>query len=251
MLIVGFNGSPRSNGLTIQLVNSALEGAREAGAEIQRVDLIDYDIKPWPHSARQRFEELNKLASEADGLVLGSPVYYKDVSGLMREFIDYLHSVRSVSSTPGKPGFGLAVAGGSGMGQINALGILYGFFFFRGFRPMDPIPVSRFNFRQALIAARERGAEIVGAAANPVPFSGVADKLTHYHGLDYLGYDLVDEFLLLVGQMLDSAPGDAQGIEEHRANYKLARGLVSQGKKQEAIAPAAAIYDRLWHRRAP
>ena len=38
------NGSPRKNGNTAQLLKRAMDGAREAGAEVELVNL--YDLQP-------------------------------------------------------------------------------------------------------------------------------------------------------------------------------------------------------------
>ena len=250
MLIVGVNGSPRLNGLTIQLVDRALLGAHRAGADVQRLDLIEFDIKPWPHSARQSFDDLDRLLTDADGLVLGSPVYYKDVSGLMREFIDYLHHVRAVGNRPGRPGFGISVAGGSGMGQIDALGSLYGYFFFRGYRPLDPIPVSRFSFPKALDESEVMGVALAQATGEAIPFADTAEKLAHYASLRYLDFDGVDEFMLLVGQILDSEPVDTEALRDQQKRYREAQRRLSEGSRDEAIELAAPIYDALFRRGA-
>ena len=244
MLIVGFMGSPRPDGLTNGLLGRALAGAASAGAETRQVNLVDYDIRPWPRSTKSHDEELDRLASEADGLILASPVYYKDCTGLMRDFIDYLHNVPGVSAVSGKPGFGIALAGGSGMGQITALRSLYGFFFFRGFRPLDPIPVSRFNYRAALEEAYQRGAALVEAARAPQSVAKLSDKLAHYYGL-------IDELLLLCEQMLGSAQVEEAILAKWRTDYERARELANNGDKMGAILPATAVYEALFHRRAP
>ena len=92
MLTLGVVGSPRKDGLSIQLVDQALAGAAASGSQIRWLCLIDYDIPSFPHSAERRYDEIDELVAEADAMVIGSPAYYKDVSGLAREFIDYVHS---------------------------------------------------------------------------------------------------------------------------------------------------------------
>ena len=37
------NGSPRKNGNTAKLLNRAMEGAKDAGAEVEMVNLYDRD----------------------------------------------------------------------------------------------------------------------------------------------------------------------------------------------------------------
>jgi NAD(P)H-dependent FMN reductase len=251
MFVLGVMGSPNKKGLTTRLLARALEGAKAAGAEVQQVDLIDYAIQPWPRSVHDCDETLDRLSAEADAIVLASPVFYKDVTGLMRDYIDYLHNVADVSRVGGKSGFGISLAGGSGMGQVVALQSMYGFYFFRGYRPIDPIAVSRFNYDDALDTCYQRGREVLTAAASPQPFVGLADKVTYYSGLQYLDYDLVDELLLVVEQMLSSAEVDAEVLGECREQFCEAREAVLAGRRQDAIAAAAAVYDRLFHRRRP
>ena len=251
MRILGVMGSPNKRGLTTRLLARALEGAAAAGAEVRQVDLIDYAIQPWPRSVHARDEELDRLSAEADAIILASPVYYKDVTGLMRDYIDYLHNVADVSRIGGKTGFGIALAGGSGMGQVVALQSMYGFYFFRGYRPLDPIPVSRFNYGEALDTCYRRGREVVAAAEVPKPFAGLAEKVAYYARLQYLDDDIVDELLMLVEQMLSTAEADAEVLAECRERFYEARELVVAGRKQEAIAPASAVYDRLFHQRRP
>ena len=45
MKILAFMGSPRLNGLNVQLIDSALKGVESSGAEAKRYDLIKYNIK--------------------------------------------------------------------------------------------------------------------------------------------------------------------------------------------------------------
>ena len=247
MLILGIMGSPRKNGLTSQLVSRALEGATSGGAEVARVDLIDYEIPSYPRSRHQRHADLEELVSAADGMIIGSPVNYKDVTGLVREFIDYVHSGPKEHKMEGQPAFGLCVAGGSGMGQITALRSLYGFFFFRNFRPVDPIPVSRFNFQAALEEAHARGRKLAGMSGPRCPYTDLADRLAHFYCLRYLRYDMVDEIIMLAEQMLSSANKEQAVLDRCRSALELAGSLRDQGQKEEAIAPASEVYRTLFH----
>ncbi len=247
MLILGVMGSPRKNGLTNQLLDRALEGAASGGAEVRRIYLIDYDMRPFPRSVEGHDAELDQLVAEADAMIIGSPVYYKDVTGLTREFIDYLHSGPKTNKFAGQPAFGMCVAGGSGMGQITALRSLYGFFFFRNFRPLDPIPVSRFNLKTALQEAYARGQQLAGLSGPRQPFADLAEKIRHFYSLRYLDYDIVDELVMVAGQMLASAEKEPAILEQCRSDCEQARSLCEQGRKEEAITPAVSVYQTLWH----
>ena len=62
-MILGIVGSPRKGRLTDQLVNRALEGAKSAGVESEKVYLIDYKIPFYTEEAKCP-EELNRLCEE-------------------------------------------------------------------------------------------------------------------------------------------------------------------------------------------
>ena len=152
MLILGIVGSPRKNGRTHTLVDAALGGAAQGGAETEKLYLIDYAIKPFTGSGGSeegvRFcpSELSERCEAADAIVLGAPVYYGDINGLTKDFMD---SVR-IGNSNGKPALGFAIAGGSGKGLISGVQSIYHWFYHRQVRAIDPTPVSRFNMAEAL-----------------------------------------------------------------------------------------------------
>ena len=40
-----FNGSPRKNWTTVKMLDEAMKGAAEAGADVELIHLYDYDFK--------------------------------------------------------------------------------------------------------------------------------------------------------------------------------------------------------------
>jgi len=92
----------------------------------------------------------------ADAYVLGAPVYYLDVNGLTKDFMDVI----SMPNSNGRPALGIVMAGGTGKGLTSALKSIY-YFFFKGLRGIDPLQVSRFNFDQALEEAYGSGKRLV------------------------------------------------------------------------------------------
>lgn len=104
MKTIAINGSPRKNWNTAALLNAALEGAREAGAETELVNLYDLDYSGCVScfackrkgAERCRCYHQDALSSvlervlSSDVLLLGSPVYFGDVTGKMRCFIERL-----------------------------------------------------------------------------------------------------------------------------------------------------------------
>lgn len=106
MQVIGINGSPRKEWNTATLVRSALEGAASVGAQTRLVHLYDLDYKGCTScflckrkgnhcnglcAMRDDLREvLEAVVYEADVLVLGSPIYFGDVTGETRSFLERL-----------------------------------------------------------------------------------------------------------------------------------------------------------------
>ena len=103
IFILGINGSPHHEGTTCELLNLLLSGASEAGAETRVVHLYDLNIvhEPGHYSQnplkavpsempRDGIVELYPEILRADGLVFATPVYWANMSGVMKDFIDHL-----------------------------------------------------------------------------------------------------------------------------------------------------------------
>jgi multimeric flavodoxin WrbA len=105
MKIMAFNGSPRKKWNTATLLQKALEGAASKGAETELIHLYDLDYKgciscfacktvdgkSYGRCAVQ--DDLAPVFSRierADSIILGSPIYYGDVSGEMKSFMERL-----------------------------------------------------------------------------------------------------------------------------------------------------------------
>jgi len=99
MKIIAIVGSPRPTGNTNYLVDQALQEIAIHGFEIEKIILSQYRVNPclghedcasFP-SCKQDDDDaswiLDKFAS-ADGVILGSPVYYYNMSAQMKAFVD-------------------------------------------------------------------------------------------------------------------------------------------------------------------
>ena len=133
MKIVAIVGSPRSNGNTNRLVDEALREAARHGLEIEKIMLGEYNVGPClGHQNCNSFPECrqNDDASwilerfrQADGIILGSPVYYYTVTAQMKAFIDrnyffYRHGIPLKAQCAGI----VVVAGSAGIDQtVRAL----------------------------------------------------------------------------------------------------------------------------------
>ena len=95
--ITGIVGSPRLKKNTDALVQQALDGCRSKGALVETIYLNKLEIKPCQaHKVqdgkgcimRDDMDIVYKIFEAADGLVLGTPVFYNSVSSQMKLMID-------------------------------------------------------------------------------------------------------------------------------------------------------------------
>jgi multimeric flavodoxin WrbA len=253
MLVLGIVGSPRKNGRTNQLVDAALRGADAQGADTLKIYLADYAIQPFMGTggSAEAFgtspQALSELCGEADAIVLGAPVYWGDINGLTKDFMD---TVRTPGEN-GKPALGIAIAGGSGKGLLSGVQSLYHFFYHRQMRAIDPTPVSRFNMTEALEGLEASGARLVEMARQPEPFPGEPREarwgavLTHYCTLPYLDRDPLDEFVMLAEQLIRTSAGERAA--EAQAALDRALAAIAAGRRSEAAPHAFRAYQILYY----
>lgn len=68
---------------------SALGAELLAGHDCEQVDLVDYKVYGYgTHFADDQFDEVLVKVKACDTLVIGSPVYWHDLSGTLRCFLD-------------------------------------------------------------------------------------------------------------------------------------------------------------------
>ena len=103
--IIAINGSPRKNWNTHTLLNKALEGAEAAGAETELVNLYDLNYtgcisclackvkngKSLGHCiVNDGLKPILEKIHTCDGLILGSPIYFGDITAMLRAFWERL-----------------------------------------------------------------------------------------------------------------------------------------------------------------
>jgi multimeric flavodoxin WrbA len=96
--VVAIVGSPRASGNTSYLVDVALDELARRGAAVEKIGLGEHRILPCEGHDDCADFEVCPLGDEggpilervyaADGLILATPVYYENVSGQMKVFID-------------------------------------------------------------------------------------------------------------------------------------------------------------------
>jgi multimeric flavodoxin WrbA len=101
MKVVGFNGSPRRDGNTSILIRRVFQELEQAGIQTESVQLSDKEIRgciacyKCIENKDQRCAVKDDAANEyiakileADGVLLGSPVYFADLTPEMKALID-------------------------------------------------------------------------------------------------------------------------------------------------------------------
>ncbi len=135
MKVVGINGSSRKDGNTAIIVGKVFDELNKEGIETELIQLADYEIQPCRGCfackgrgnyvfAKDGFAEIFSRMVEADGIILGSPVYSADVSAKMKAFLERAGAV--VATNPGllrhKVGATVAaVRRGGGMTTVDTM----------------------------------------------------------------------------------------------------------------------------------
>lgn len=119
--IVGISGSFRAGSYTRLAVARALQGAQEAGAETQLIDLRDYELPFAAGKAdlEHKYPDLGYLREQvkaAHGIVLGSPEYHGSFSGVLKNALDLM----GFEEFEGKM-LGLVAVAAGRMGALNTL----------------------------------------------------------------------------------------------------------------------------------
>ncbi|MHA1266003.1 MAG: flavodoxin family protein [Candidatus Helarchaeota archaeon] len=99
MKVIAFNGSPRKNGNTFQAIKIVFNELEKEGIETELIQLADKNINACKacfacagkSQCMTQKDDVNELLSkmmEADGIILGSPTYFANVSSKMKALID-------------------------------------------------------------------------------------------------------------------------------------------------------------------
>ena len=125
MKILGINASPRgSKSQTRKLVKAVLDGASSQGAAVELVDLsrlkmeycnacgICYETGKCVK--KDDLQTLYKKILSADGLVMGSPNYFRSVTAQMKTIIDRMADAVHCQLLTGKYTVNIATSGGAG-----------------------------------------------------------------------------------------------------------------------------------------
>jgi len=143
MKILGLSCSPRKQGNTVALLEQALKGAQQEGAEVELYSVSGKTIEPCDGCRacgetgechiKDDMQGLYDKLVEADGIIFGAPIYFYSMASQAKTVID-----RTIALGPGrrlanKVGGAVVVCGS--LGLIDAVKDLY---FYIVTRPMLP-----------------------------------------------------------------------------------------------------------------
>lgn len=122
--VLGIVGSPRKAGNTEIMLKEALKAAQEAGAEVELLRLAEKKIRPCDGclscgvTGKCKIDDdlmaVFKKMTEADGIIIASPVYFGSITPETKALIDragfYNREAHQRSAFTGKLGGALVVA---------------------------------------------------------------------------------------------------------------------------------------------
>ena len=141
MKVIAFNGSARKDGNTATLINHVLDELQKEGIETELFQLAGKKIRGCM-ACYKCFENRDQRCSvktdvlngciekmlEADGIILGSPTYFADVSTEMKALIDRAGLVAKANGDMFKRKVGAAVVAVRRAGSIHVFDSINHFF---------------------------------------------------------------------------------------------------------------------------
>ncbi|MEF3697098.1 flavodoxin family protein [Desulfolutivibrio sp.] len=142
MKVLAINGSARKNGNTAIMINTLLAELTAEGIETEHVQLAGQDLRGClacykcfetkDRKCIQKKDTLNELIEKmqgADGIVLGSPTYFANVTSNMKSLIDRAGLVSIANGRLFTRKVGAAVVAARRGGAIHTFNSLNHFFF--------------------------------------------------------------------------------------------------------------------------
>lgn len=98
MKVLGISGSPRRDGNTELLLDKALEGAKEAGADIEKIVLNELNLSPCQECGgcdetgvcvvQDDMQEVYHKLDAARAIIIASPIFFGSLSAQTKMMID-------------------------------------------------------------------------------------------------------------------------------------------------------------------
>ncbi len=139
MKVVAFNGSPNREGNTSLLIQAVFKELEQEGIQTELIQIPQslkyctgcFQCYEKKDGCAQKSDKLNEYVAkmtEADGILLGSPVYIGDVSGQMKAFLDRATLVAGANGAPLQYKVGAAVCAVRRCGSMHAFHTMNNFF---------------------------------------------------------------------------------------------------------------------------
>ena len=98
MSILFINGSPNKNGNTVALAQTLLKGK-----EYETLNLTEYKVYSYGHKFKDdQLSEIISKMKEADTIVIGSPLYWHNICGAVRNVLDRFYGLVQQNELSGK-----------------------------------------------------------------------------------------------------------------------------------------------------
>ncbi|TCL56021.1 multimeric flavodoxin WrbA [Hydrogenispora ethanolica] len=178
MKVMAFIGSPRRDGNTAKIVNAICKGAKESGHEVDVYNLSEMNHQGCIACDACQLEKvdfcsmddkLTKLFPQivkADYLIVGTPIYMLQVSGVTKNFLDrfrpFLKPDLTAKHLPGKKYITVTCSGAPAAAFSNVTEYLNQLFGYFGMENAGNIIVGDLNERDDMI----RQSEILEEAEN-------------------------------------------------------------------------------------
>ncbi|MCQ6253885.1 flavodoxin family protein [Methanocaldococcus sp.] len=138
MKVIGISGSPRPDGNTSLLVRESLNAITEEGIETEFISLAGKELNPClgcnickETGYCQILDDIDPILEkmkEADGIILGSPVYFGGVSAQLKMLMDRSRPLRIGFQLRNKVGGAIAVGASRNGGQETTIQQIHNFF---------------------------------------------------------------------------------------------------------------------------
>jgi multimeric flavodoxin WrbA len=149
IFICAINGSSRPDGQTAKRIKVILRAAEALGAKTELINLVEHPLQfcdgNQEPKMRRDIRAIIETLKKADGIIFGTPTYWFNMSGLMKNFIDRLtvteknwmleDKVAGFVVTGSKDEDGAMMATTSMAAALNHLGMVifpYSMLYFRG-----------------------------------------------------------------------------------------------------------------------
>ena len=141
MKVLAINSSAGKDGNTALLINAVFEELNKEGIETEMIQLAGKVVEPckacWACGGRKNcvhkkdlFQEIYEKMIQADGILLGSPVYTANISANMQAFLERASVVADMNRNENllRHKVGAAVTAARRGGALNALDAMNHFF---------------------------------------------------------------------------------------------------------------------------